>query len=44
MSYNELSTYGRLRKVDKLGPYGMVRICHLFVFYVCCFKTVVRGL
>ncbi|KAF7856329.1 hypothetical protein EAF04_009857 [Stromatinia cepivora] len=23
MSYNELSIYGRLRKVDKLGPYGM---------------------
>ncbi|MCJ1402314.1 glutamine-dependent NAD(+) synthetase [Xylographa trunciseda] len=25
MSYNELSMYGRLRKVDKLGPYGMWR-------------------
>lgn len=23
MSYNELSVYGRLRKVNKLGPYGM---------------------
>lgn len=23
MSYNELSVYGRLRKNDKLGPYGM---------------------
>jgi NAD+ synthase (glutamine-hydrolysing) len=23
MSYNELSVYGRLRKVEKLGPYGM---------------------
>ncbi|MCJ1284309.1 glutamine-dependent NAD(+) synthetase [Xylographa opegraphella] len=25
MSYNELSMYGRLRKADKLGPYGMWR-------------------
>ena len=23
MTYNELSIYGRMRKVDKLGPYGM---------------------
>lgn len=23
MTYNELSIYGRLRKVEKLGPYGM---------------------
>ncbi|KAI9768006.1 MAG: glutamine-dependent NAD(+) synthetase [Geoglossum simile] len=23
MSYNELSIYGRLRKIEKLGPYGM---------------------
>lgn len=23
MSYNELSIYGRLRKIDKMGPYGM---------------------
>jgi NAD+ synthase (glutamine-hydrolysing) len=23
MSYNELSMYGHLRKVEKLGPYGM---------------------
>jgi hypothetical protein len=23
MTYNELSVYGRMRKVEKLGPYGM---------------------
>lgn len=23
MTYNELSIYGRMRKVEKLGPYGM---------------------
>ena len=34
MSYNELSMYGRLRKVDKLGPYGMVRICHPLPFSI----------
>ena len=31
MTYAELSTYGRLRKIDKLGPYGMwSKLLHLW--------------
>ena len=31
MTYNELSIYGRMRKVDKLGPYGMwSKLLHLW--------------
>jgi len=44
MSYNELSVYGRLRKVEKLGPYSMVRICAPFLFCICCFKSSSRRL
>ncbi|XXH01219.1 hypothetical protein Hte_007573 [Hypoxylon texense] len=28
MTYDELTTFGRLRKVDKLGPYGFQRLVH----------------
>lgn len=29
MTYDELTTFGRLRKVNKLGPYGMFqRLVH----------------
>lgn len=42
MSYNELSVYGRLRKVDKLGPYGMVRIRPVSFLYFCCFSNFKR--
>ncbi|CZS88926.1 probable QNS1 Glutamine-dependent NAD Synthetase [Rhynchosporium graminicola] len=31
MTYNELSIYGRLRKINKLGPYGMFeKLLHLW--------------
>ncbi|RFU27523.1 hypothetical protein B7463_g8804, partial [Scytalidium lignicola] len=31
MTYNELSIYGRMRKIDKLGPYGMwSKLLHLW--------------
>eukprot|EP00164_Ancoracysta_twista_P003820 GFYU01005125.1.p1 GENE.GFYU01005125.1~~GFYU01005125.1.p1 ORF type:complete len:108 (+),score=39.19 GFYU01005125.1:2-325(+) len=31
MSYAELSEYGKLRKIEKCGPYSMfVKLCHLW--------------
>lgn len=39
MSYDELSMYGRLRKVDKLGPYSMVRTARACLFRFCVFNS-----